>query len=65
MTITVTERGRGAAIAISAGVAAIDAELVELVTPDQLAGMRAGLAALCDIRDRMEDEARAEAGAGA
>ncbi len=63
MTITVTERGRAAATAIAAGVAAVDAELAGLITPDQLAGLRAGLYALCDIRDRIEDEARAEADA--
>jgi DNA-binding MarR family transcriptional regulator len=61
MTITVTERGRAAAVAIGAGVAAVDAELAGLITPDQLAGLRAGLYALCDIRDRLEDEARSEA----
>jgi hypothetical protein len=38
---------------VRAGVVAIDAELAA-----DLAGLRAGLTALCDIRERMEDEAR-------
>ena len=59
MTIDVTERGRAAAAAIGAGVAAVDAELATLITPEQLAGLRAGLEALCAIRERLEDEHRA------
>ena len=59
MTIDVTERGRAAAAAISAGVAAVDTELATLITPEQLAGLRAGLEALCEIRERLEDEHRA------
>lgn len=59
VTIEVTERGRGAAQAIRAGVQAVDDELAGLISAAQLAGMRAGLIALCDIRERMEDEARA------
>ena len=43
MTIDVTERGRAAAAAIKAGVGAVDAELATLITPEQLAGLRAGL----------------------
>jgi DNA-binding MarR family transcriptional regulator len=56
--IAVTERGRAAAGAVRAGVVAIDAELAALISPQELAGLRAGLTALCDIRERMEDEAR-------
>jgi DNA-binding MarR family transcriptional regulator len=52
MTITVTERGRAAAAAVRAGVEAVDAELNRLVSPDELAGLRAGLAALWEIRER-------------
>ncbi len=59
MTIDVTERGRSAAAAISAGVAAVDAELATLITPEELAGLRAGLEALCAIRARLEDLNRA------
>jgi DNA-binding MarR family transcriptional regulator len=60
VTIEVTERGRAAAAAIGAGVHAIDSELAELVTPTELAGLRAGLIALCDIRDRLEEQMYAE-----
>jgi DNA-binding MarR family transcriptional regulator len=51
MTLQVTERGRKAAAASAAGVSEVDAELARRITPDQLAGLRAGLIALCDIRD--------------
>jgi DNA-binding MarR family transcriptional regulator len=58
VTIVVTDRGRAAAAAVRAGVQSVDAELSELISPSELAGLRAGLTALCDIRERMEDEAR-------
>src|SRR5580700_3761649 len=38
LTITLTDRGRGAAQAVRGAVEAIDAELADSVTPDQLAG---------------------------
>jgi DNA-binding MarR family transcriptional regulator len=56
--IAVTERGRAAAATVRAGVLAINAELAKLISPEELAGLRAGLAALCDIKERMEDETR-------
>ncbi len=56
MTLRVTERGRAAAAAVRAGVQAVDAELAELISPAELKGLRAGLVALCDIRDRLERE---------
>jgi hypothetical protein len=34
----------------------VDDELATLITPAELAGMCAGLIALCDIRERMEAE---------
>ena len=52
MTITLTERGRGAAQATRAAVDSIDAELAKMITPEQLAGLRAGLTALGTIRSR-------------
>lgn len=58
VSIEVTDRGRAAAAVVRAGVQAIDEELAGLVLPTELAGLRAGLVALCDIRERMEDEAR-------
>jgi DNA-binding MarR family transcriptional regulator len=59
ITISATERGRAAAAAIGQAVASVDDELAGLITPEELAGLRAGLVALCDIRDRLEDEAHA------
>jgi DNA-binding MarR family transcriptional regulator len=62
VTIDATDRGRAAAAAVRAGVEAIDDELAQLVSPAELAGLRAGLIALCDIRERLEDEAQAGIG---
>jgi len=59
VTIEVTDRGRVAAGAVAAGVQAVDMELGGMISPTELAGLRAGLVALCDIRDRMEFEVRA------
>jgi DNA-binding MarR family transcriptional regulator len=62
MTIDVTERGRAAANAISAGVVAVDTELAGMLTPAELTGLRAGLIALTEIRQRWEDEQAAGVG---
>jgi DNA-binding MarR family transcriptional regulator len=59
INVAVTERGRGAAAAVRSGVEAVDAELAELLSPAGVDGLRNGLAALCEIRERLEDEARA------
>ncbi len=64
VSVDVTDRGRAAAAVVRAGVQAIDEELAGLVLPTELAGLRAGLVALCDIRERMEDEARTGVGDG-
>jgi DNA-binding MarR family transcriptional regulator len=58
-TIEATDRGRAAAEAIKTGVDAVNAELVDLISADGVKGLRAGLIALIDIRERMEDEDRA------
>ncbi|MDQ2812550.1 MAG: MarR family transcriptional regulator [Actinomycetota bacterium] len=50
MTIELTERGRSAAAAIRSAVEAVDAELAGKISPAQLAGLRAGLTALAEIR---------------
>jgi DNA-binding MarR family transcriptional regulator len=55
MTIALTERGRAAAAAVRSGVELIDAELARMITPSELAGLRAGLEALGHLRDRMAD----------
>jgi hypothetical protein len=56
MTIALTDRGRAAAAAVRFGVESIDAELARMITPSELAGLRAGLEALGHIKDRMSDE---------
>jgi DNA-binding MarR family transcriptional regulator len=54
MNIVLTERGRTAAAAIRAGIDQVEAELAEALSPDEIAGLRAGLAALGRIRERTE-----------
>ena len=49
--VALTERGRGAAAAIQTAVDRIDAELAQRLSPQQLDGLRAGLAALHEIRE--------------
>ena len=56
MVIDLTERGRSAAASVRAGVEAIDAELARMISPAQLAGLRAGLEALGEIKDRMAEK---------
>jgi DNA-binding MarR family transcriptional regulator len=58
MRLAVTDRGRLAADATRAGVRAIDEELNEKLSPAGVSALRAGLFALIEIRERMEDEAR-------
>jgi DNA-binding MarR family transcriptional regulator len=60
ITIELTERGRGAAAAVRAGVEAVDAELSRLLSPAELAGLIAGLVALTAIRERMEGNSALE-----
>ncbi len=55
--IEATERGRAAAQAIAAGVQAVDAELTERISADGVSALQDGLVALCEMRERMEDEA--------
>lgn len=56
MLIELTDRGRAAASAIHAAVDEIDAELVRMISPDQLAGLRAGLVALTEIKEQRNAE---------
>jgi DNA-binding MarR family transcriptional regulator len=58
VTIEPTERGRAAAAAVRDAVVSVDRELAGLLSEEQMAGLRAGLVALCDIRERMEERAR-------
>jgi DNA-binding MarR family transcriptional regulator len=61
MTIELTDRGRAAAAAVHEGVVEVDGELEAMLSPEEFLGLRAGLVALCDIRERFEDAARAAA----
>jgi len=54
MRIELTERGRAAASAVRAGVQAVDAELAQAISPGELAGLRAGLAALARMKEGTE-----------
>lgn len=52
MDIELTERGRAAAAVIRAAVTHVDGELSRMLSPDELGGLRAGLAALGAISER-------------
>jgi DNA-binding MarR family transcriptional regulator len=56
MTLELTERGRGAAAAVQAGVQAVDAEMLQMLSEEGVARLREGLVALIDIKERMENE---------
>jgi DNA-binding MarR family transcriptional regulator len=55
MGVRLTVRGRTAAIAIQTAIDAIDATIAQLVTADELHGLRAGLAAYRVIREQSSD----------
>jgi DNA-binding MarR family transcriptional regulator len=55
LTLTLTQRGKAAAAAVGAGVRAVDAELMELCSAEEIAGLRAGLVGLITVRERRED----------
>ena len=52
MGVRLTDRGRTAARAIHAAIDGIEATLVQLIGANQMHGLRAGLAAFAEIRDR-------------
>lgn len=56
MNVALTERGREAAAAVRAGVESVDRELADRLGATGVEQLRAGLVALCDIRDRIESE---------
>lgn len=56
LLIDLTERGRAAAAEVREAVRAVDAELGRRITAAQLAGLRAGLVALTEIREALEAE---------
>jgi DNA-binding MarR family transcriptional regulator len=53
MEVRLTERGRTAAIAIRTATDAVEAELAQLISADELHGLRAGLAAYRAMRDQV------------
>jgi DNA-binding MarR family transcriptional regulator len=55
MGVQLTDRGRTAALAIQGAIDAIDTALARRITADQLHGLRAGLAAFREIRERSAD----------
>jgi DNA-binding MarR family transcriptional regulator len=55
MEVRLTARGRSAAIAIQTAIDAIDATIGQLVTADELHGLRASLAAYRVIREQSSD----------
>ncbi len=55
MEVRLTDRGRTAAIAIQGATDAIDAMLADLISAGELRGLRAGLAAFREIRERLGD----------
>jgi DNA-binding MarR family transcriptional regulator len=57
ITVELTDRGRAAADAVREGVEAVDAELAGRLPAAALAGLRAGLVALTEIRQRLEEGA--------
>jgi DNA-binding MarR family transcriptional regulator len=56
LTIDLTDRGLAAAKAVRTGVADVDVELAQLCGPRQIAGLRAGLDALRQVREHLEAE---------
>jgi DNA-binding MarR family transcriptional regulator len=55
MEVRLTDRGRTASIAIQTAIDATEAALAQLITADELHGLRAGLAAYRLIRERTGD----------
>jgi DNA-binding MarR family transcriptional regulator len=58
LNIELTERGRAAAEAIAAAIGRVDEELAAMITPAELAGLRAGLTALAEIKERTRRDGR-------
>jgi DNA-binding MarR family transcriptional regulator len=56
MDIELTERGRAAAAVVRAAVEKVDRQLTVKLSPAQLAGLRAGLAALATIKEETQDD---------
>jgi DNA-binding MarR family transcriptional regulator len=57
MDIALTDRGRAAATVIRAAVEQVDKDLAGMLSPAEVAGLRAGLVALSTIKERTKDGA--------
>jgi DNA-binding MarR family transcriptional regulator len=60
LDIGLTDRGRAAGEAIRAAIGLVDEELATMISPAELAGLRAGLTALAEIKERDKRDARPE-----
>jgi DNA-binding MarR family transcriptional regulator len=58
LNIELTDRGQAAAEAIAAAIGQVDAEVATMITPAELAGLRAGLIALAQIKERTKRDGR-------
>lgn len=56
MDIELTDRGRAAAAVVRAAVKRIDRRLTAMVSPEELAGLRAGLTALATIKEQTQGD---------
>jgi DNA-binding MarR family transcriptional regulator len=57
MDLELTDRGRAAAAVIRSAIERVDRQLAEMISPGELAGLRAGLTALGTIKDGSEADA--------
>jgi DNA-binding MarR family transcriptional regulator len=56
MDIELTERGRAAGVVVRAAIKKVDRRLTAMLSPAELAGLRAGLAALAAIKEKTEGD---------
>jgi DNA-binding MarR family transcriptional regulator len=56
LDIELTERGRAAAAVVRAAVKKIDRQLTAMLSPDEMAGLRAGLAALSTLKEKTQGD---------
>jgi DNA-binding MarR family transcriptional regulator len=56
MDVELTERGRAAAAVVRAAVKKVDRRLTAMLSPGELAGLRAGLTALATIKEQTQGE---------
>lgn len=56
MDIQLTERGHAAAVVVRAAVKKVDRQLTAMLSPAELAGLRAGLTALATIKEKINGD---------